>query len=93
MNKPYLIDIYKGTLRSFMVNGKEIWRIAKPYSEYTLIDRIYHAYLILLGKATAVYFYEDKLNKRIQCGTECVNYNSCDSCTVINRKLEKEIGK
>ena len=62
MNVPDLIDNYKHCQHRFVINGKDYWYFAKPYREYTLMDRIYHAYLILIGKSTAVYFYED-INK------------------------------
>ena len=69
MKKPILIDrlvtnqINKNLQHEATeFNGK--WYIAKPVSFVdleTLIERFYHAYLILVGKAVAIQYKEDQI--------------------------------
>ena len=56
ITKPALIDSYMNTTTN--INGK--WVIAKPLGWGFGVVRMYHAWLVLIGKATAVMFVEDK---------------------------------
>jgi len=47
------------------INGR--WAVAKPVPMYGLeglVERVYHAWLVLVGKATAVQYVEDRIGKR-----------------------------
>jgi len=54
---PELIDSFSDSDTQAQVgNG---WYIAKPIFLYTLRERLYHAWLVFCGKATAVIFAQD----------------------------------
>jgi hypothetical protein len=67
INKPILIDqiisrgdYYRSTLNKFPGDN---WYCAKPlayFSQQALVERIYHAWLILIGRAFAVQYMEDR---------------------------------
>lgn len=55
MLKPMMIDNFIGSKREKFGN----WHIAKPEQYDSIFQRLYHAYLVLIGEAMAVQFYED----------------------------------
>ena len=60
--KPIQIDsLIHNSLRNVVVNDENTeWYVAKPSNrDCSLIDRIYHAYLVLVGKAIATQYKED----------------------------------
>ena len=72
MKKPYLIDDleeFSNNTANFKVNLNGIvysfWQIAKPMINNGFFTRLYHAWLVLTGKAQAFQFFED-LNKKQQ---------------------------
>jgi len=62
-NEPFIIDSYKGNSRQITLGNMQGWVIAKPCPFTDISIRLYHAWLILTGKATAVYFAEDVADK------------------------------
>ena len=66
MKEPQLIDELisseKEPSTQSEINGR--WYIAKPlpfYGFITIRMRIYHAWLVLIGKATAIQYMEDRI--------------------------------
>lgn len=60
--KPIRIDsLIHNSLRNVVVNDENTeWYVAKPSTcDCYLIDRLYHAYLVLVGKAIATQYKED----------------------------------
>ena len=63
MEKPILIDeIIEADIRvCYLFDGR--WYRAKPlptYSIHMILHRLYHAWLVLIGKATAITYKEDQ---------------------------------
>ena len=66
MKKPILIDEFTkyvnntGEFKLLLHNTKyTFWKIIKPIVDIGFITRLYHAYLVLLGKAHAFQFFQD----------------------------------
>jgi len=66
MKKPLLIDDFTNYVNNteefkLLLYGTsyKFWKITKPIINIDLITRIYHAYLVLIGKAHAFQFFQD----------------------------------
>ena len=61
--KPQLIDTYTKKIIKDVNTG--VWHIEKPASlKWSLVDNFRNAWLVLMGKATPVYFYKDVRPRR-----------------------------
>jgi hypothetical protein len=61
---PQLIDnVFSDTKAEFKVSlhntNYTFWKIAKPITNITFISKLYHAYLVMIGKAHAFQFFQD----------------------------------
>ncbi|MFW6246723.1 MAG: hypothetical protein ACOC22_00910 [bacterium] len=66
MKKPILIDEFTNYVNNttefkLTLHGTDykFWKIIKPLIDISFITRIYHSYLVLLGKAHAFQFFQD----------------------------------
>ena len=59
MRKPLLIDTALGSLQSTQRNTHDGWYCAKDEDGLSIVERLYHAWLVLTDKARAYRFKED----------------------------------
>lgn len=63
-NVPSIIDSYKGQSKQIRLGNLQGWVIAKPLPPTDWLTLFYHAWLVFTGRATAVYFAEDLVDKK-----------------------------
>jgi len=90
MKQPILIDeikdLYGSSSTQIQTRRFSGWFIAKPmFDNPSLLTRIYHAYLVLIGKAKAVRFAED-------CPPKCLDkyVEKCIDKRINSKEEEKK---